>query len=554
VKRHLERTNTMTSIKSGRSYSDEKEGSSQHVEVTIRDLPWPSVDTPTSTSTPNTPISPGSHRGRAVSIIRRVEEDESGERIMSDSDSTTVASPRKGSTTLRKEILMPAWQFFNLIRPLPLYLRHMNKLPFSTTILIGDIAWYTKSSQTNGNNAGITTHLSQTSPVLGICLKRYGMAEDGKSFRKNTFIDIPLDIRLPHFVDESLIPEDGPQIGNFKLVLQSVICHRGNSVNSGHYISFIRGTTPIADGDSQSTRRLSNASHPPHYSEERWIKFDDLAEQRVSYVDIEKAMKDEMPYLLFYQVQPMSNVNVIQPQENQPPSYAYSAAQSTTQLNADSLSQNPQGYFDGATKEDSAPKIRLSAEQARSPSPPPRRSINLPEDRRGSLAFTETSLASTTSSIQVISAPVTPNEETAAQRMSRAAARFTKSGSKSRPTSQSGESRISATFSRLNLMRSKDNLNKADAAAKELKEAASKAEAASEPRISITIEEPESKPSDQQKSTDHTIERSKSKKEKKRDKSRAPSEKADAEHHHSFHKDKTKGRSKDDSDRECVIM
>lgn len=561
VKRHLERTNTMSSIKSGHSYSDEKMGSSQHVEVTIRDLPWSTVDTPTLTSTPSTPISPGGSRGRAVSIIRRVGEED--ERETTDSDASTIQSPRRVSNPQRKEILMPAWQFFNLIRPLPIYL-HLKQLYFEaekeTKILISGVAWYTKSAHSTGNNAGITTHLSQTSPVLGICLKRYGMKENGEPFRQNTFIDIPLDIRLPHFIDETLIPEDGPQIANFKLSLQSVICHRGTSVQSGHYISFIRGTMPIPDGDSQSTRRLSSASHPPHYSEERWIKFDDLAEPRVSYVDIEKAMKDEMPYLLFYQVQPNTDTSTLSPPESEPPSYADSAAQSTTDVNVENQPPKPQGYFDGA-KEDPTPTIRLSTEVDRSSSPP-RRSINLPEDRRGSLAFTETSLTSGASSIQVTSAPVTPNEETAAQRMSRAAARFTgKSGSKSRPSSQSGESRISGAFSRLNLMRSKDNLNKRDPPPEELREPmpVPKSEA-SEPRVSITIEEP-ARPSELQlglKAAEPVVERSKSKREKKRDKSKGPSsERNDENHHerhHSHHKEKGKGRSKEDSDRECSLM
>lgn len=533
VKRYLERTNTISSVKSGHSYSDEKMGSSQHVEVTIKDLPWSTPDTPTSTNSPSTPVSPGGSRGRAVSIVRRVGEEG---RETTDSDASTIHAPRRVSNPQRKEILMPAWQFFNLI------------------------PWYTKSAQSTEDNAGITTHLSQTSPVLGICLKRYGWKENGESYRKNTFIDIPLDIRLPHFIDDTFIPENRPQMANFKLSLQSVICHRGNSLQSGHYISFIRGTMPIPDGDSQSTRRLSNTSRPPHYSEERWIKFDDLAEPRVSYVDIEKAMKDEMPYLLFYQVQPTTNTSTFDAPESEPPSYADSAAQSTTDVNAENQPPKTQGYFDGA-KEDSTPTIRLSTEIDRSSSPP-RRSINLPEDRRGSLAFTETSLTSGASSIQVTSAPVTPNEETAAQRMSRAAARFTgKSGSKSRPSSQSGESRISGAFSRLNLMRSKDNLNKRDPPPEEPKEPlpVPKGEV-SEPRVSITIEEP-ARPSEQQlglTTEEPTIERSKSKREKKRSKSKGPSsEKSDEnnhERHHSHHKEKGKGRSKEDSDRECRLM
>ncbi len=568
VKRHLERTHTTSSVRSGES-SDEKE-SSQHIEVTVRDLPWTSIDTPTSTSTPNTPISPGSPRGRAISIVRRVEGEDGRHGATPELDTNSPGdSGRKTSMGHRKEILMPAWQFFNLIRPLPIYSYHIDNFypPSPESILIGDIAWYTKSTQTNGDNAGITAHLSQTSPVLGICLKRYGMTPEGRPYRKNTFIDIPLDIRLPHFIDDETIPEEGSQIGNFKLSLQSVICHRGTSVNAGHYIAFIRGTTPIVDGDSRSTRRLSNASHPPHYSEERWIKFDDLSETRVSYVDVEKAMKDEMPYLLFYQVQStdQNGMTAFDGQASEPPSYNDSAVsmeliQSTPELVPEVENKNQHGYFDGA-RGSSAPTIRLSTEIERPPTP--RRSINLPEDRRGSLAFTETSLPSTTSSsIQAVSAPVTPSEETAAQRMSRAASRFTKSGNKSRPTSQSGESRISATFSRLNLMRSKDNLNRVYTPPKDTSDHTG---GPAESRRSITIEEPTPRPSEQLKSLDFGLDRSKSKREKKREKSKERSEKSDKSdksdsdhhhhHHHSLsHKDKGKGKEKGDNDRECAIM
>lgn len=564
VKRHLERTNTMTSVRSG--HMNEKESPSQHVEVAIKDLPWASCDTPTSINTPSTPVlhtpTPNSPRGRAISIVRRVDEEDSRHGATPELETTTTRSSlRRTATGHRKEILMPAWQFFNLIRPLPIYLNlidHSVSPPHPDLILIGGKAWYTKSTHSNGNNAGISAHLSQTSPVLGICLKRYGMTEDGKFYRKNTFIDIPLDIRLPHFIDDG-VSQEGHQMGNFKLSLQSVICHRGNSVNAGHYISFIRGTTPIADGDSQSTRRLSNASHPPHYPEERWLRFDDLGEERVSYVDIEQAMKSEMPYLLFYQVQPTNanGISTLQDQENEPPSYNESTVsmqltESTPKLNSETGVKTTESYFDGAAQEVPTPTIRLSTEIERPPTP--RRSINLPEERRGSLAFTEASLNSAGSSVRVISAPVTPNEETTAQRMSRAASRFSgKSSTKSRPPSQSGESRISSTFSRLILIGSKDNLNKGYTPPKE---PPGSHDGPAEPRKSITIEEPILKPSEL-KSPEFGIDRSKSKREKKRERSKDRNDKADksdGEHYHSHHRSKGKGRSKEDNDRECVIM
>ena len=78
--------------------------------------------------------------------------------------------------------------------------------------------------------------------------------------------------------------------------------------------------------------------------------------------------------------------------------------------------------------------------------------ITLPLVRRGSAALTEDSLASPSSGVitaESRSAPSTPNEETAKQKFVRAASRI--AGNRSRPTSSSGENRMSATFSRFGL-------------------------------------------------------------------------------------------------------
>ena len=553
---NLERSDTVSSVRSGLSISTEKVPS-QHVEIT--EVSWsPTAETPSSAYAPSSPLTPGgSGRHRAPSIIRTrvVELKGEEEKPHHDSDAVSTRSSRKGAV-LRKEVLMPAWQFFNLIRP-SIYSEPFIPFPCYRSVLIGDIAWYSGNASKSAppSNGGVAAQFSQTRPVLGICLKRYAMTEKGEPVKKKTFIDIPLDIRLPHFIQDGVIPEDGPMMGSFKLSLQSVICHRGDSVQKGHYISFIRGTSPIADGDSHSARRLSNANRPPHYAAERWIKFDDLDTEhgRVSYVDIEEAMKKEDPYLLFYQVQPAYDVSP-PPFEHHPPSYSDSAIPMQVTNPSPVLEREPQyslsnGYFDGVR--DTTPTIRLSAEIERPPTPP-RRSINLPEDRRGSLAFTETSLASTASSLQAMSAPVTPNEETAAQRMSRAAARFTKSGSKSRPSSASGENRISATFSRLNLMRSKDSLNKVDMSKETIStnQTMTSTDGPSEPRTSINIEEMSLKPEE------GGIDRSKSKRGTKRGKSKEPSEKEDHEHNgHHHQRNKSKGKLlKDDTDRECSVM
>ncbi|CAG8975158.1 hypothetical protein HYALB_00004457 [Hymenoscyphus albidus] len=522
VVRRLERSNTRSSVRSASSPFTEKE-ESQHIEVS--EMPW-GPDTPTSVHAPAAPIAPKIHNplptlNRNGSIIRHriIHEDEKNGEKSGHDRNETPDSVRRGS--LRKEVLMPAWQFFNLI------------------------PWYTKHSP--ANDAEVAAHFSQTRPVLGICLKRYAMTNDGQATRKDTFIDIPLDIKLPHFIQEDMISEDGPLMGNFKLSLQSVICHRGTSVHSGHYISFIRGATQAADGDIGSSRRLSNNMHPPHYAEDRWIKFDDLADPRVQYVDIEKAMVEEMPYLLFYQVQPTYEMTPSRCPDILPPSYTsptIGVTCSSPRLAA-RKERMQDGYFDGANDHSN----RLSSETEVQDEP--RISINMSEERRGSI-LTDMSLTSSKST-QMTSAPVTPGavtptgEETTGQRMSRAAARF-KTTNKSRPTSAAGEGRLSLTLSRLNWRASKEQLISKTEGTKEIveKENVSSPEA-QEPNatdeVHITMDE-ENTP--------------KLKKSKKRDKSRGPGEVVDPEHENHHH-DRSKGKAKEkdktkDIDRECSVM
>lgn len=138
-----------------------------------------------------------------------------------------------------------------------------------------------------------------------MCLKRYSLLPNGNAIRLNTYIDIPTQIGLPHFIQDDKLDEDGLLYGNFKLLLQSVVCHRGNSVDSGHYIALVRGTNPTA---APSTSHSFNSDSNPLLSsdsQEHWMRFDDLAAERVTRVNIEQALKEESPYLLFYQIVPI---------------------------------------------------------------------------------------------------------------------------------------------------------------------------------------------------------------------------------------------------------
>lgn len=201
---------------------------------------------------PETSNASGSSTGRPRkhSLVRTVEVE---------SEVKTGSGGRKRAMTLRKEILLPAWCFFSV-------------LPF-----------YTDSSPQPARST-FAEHFSTRRPVLGLCLKRYFWTKDGPQ-RDPRQVDIPLEIALPTFVtDDEMGEDDGTLYGNFKLVLQSAICHRGNSVHSGHYIALVHG------------------------EEGKWLRFDDLAlTERVTTVDHKTAFEQESPYLLFYQVQPIED-------------------------------------------------------------------------------------------------------------------------------------------------------------------------------------------------------------------------------------------------------
>lgn len=175
--------------------------------------------------------------------------------------------------------------------------------------------------------------------MLGICLKRYSMSPTGNAIRLSTKVDIPIEVGLPHFIHDDQVDENGPLYGNFKLSLQSVVCHRGNSVDSGHYISLVRGTTPV-----QSTER--------HSSEDtkHWLRFDDLATERITLVDIEEALNTETPYLLFYQIVPVDGDPEDIADKTRPHSFAPSEGKDsgiadmslhTTDLDSNSHNSNP---------------------------------------------------------------------------------------------------------------------------------------------------------------------------------------------------------------------
>ncbi|OIW29547.1 cysteine proteinase, partial [Coniochaeta ligniaria NRRL 30616] len=405
--------------------------------------PLTSIETSEASPSPSRPLP----RHRATSIIQRVVLDDQGrptESAEADSGSLMQRAKRTGSTVV-KAVTIPAWQFFRLI------------------------PWHATSNNEPRSDMEVARHFNKR-PVVGICLKRYMMTNQGVPIRQNTFIDIPDSLRLPHFmmVDDMKVEQESLS-AEYKLVLQSVVCHRGDSLHSGHYVSFARVAPKLL-----TDNRRHDTDPPPDYEEAQWLKFDDLClEERVSCVDdIQVALREEMPYLLFYQIVPVVDVTSTSTDGSvvEPPAYDLSAVTSSENVPqtpsfdpvdpSEAISRSTSGYFD--TLGSNGPSFRLSmeGEEGRpvrlSFDEDPYSSTSLLKpgnSRRGSVTFSEPYTGTPAVTPDSHSPAITPADEAAGTRLSRAAARFTKKekerDSKSRPTSQAGEGRISLTMSRL---------------------------------------------------------------------------------------------------------
>jgi hypothetical protein len=393
---------------------------------------------------------------------------------------------------------MPAWQFFSLI------------------------PWYTDNVPKT--DAQVAAHFSVKRPVLGICLKRYTMTPNGTPKRLDTYIDIPLDIGLPHFISDDRMKEEGPLFGNFKLVLQSVVCHRGVSVDSGHYIALVRANARERPGTAQSDSEQE---------QEKWIRFDDLSPQRVTEVDIKTALREESPYLLFYQVQPIDEELA---SRGDPPTYAeaQSGVPSVDPSRETLSSLNSTAATDaeaGANNE----KVNMADVHTESNSTDePASRTSMSSNRRSSTAIEDGE-----GSLRGRTEPPTPEDQKGSfLSVSRRGSRIWLSGNnRSRPGSPSGETRLSLTLSRLTGRGSKDKLVTTEATTND------------EP--TIVIDRVKSEENDQQDNSptkdkkESGLGRSKSKKEKKdrrRSKSRDPGAFLE------------KGKHKDRPDRECLVM
>lgn len=523
VKRFLQRQNTLASIQTTEKESEKNR--SIHIEtVELSGPDSPLVATPTSLgpATPSTPSRPLQGRRRADSIFaerqatrgKNIEESRFDEKKLLEEilNNSTAGRPRS-SSLLRKEVMMPAWQFFSLI------------------------PWYTDNVPKT--DAQVAAHFSAKRPVLGICLKRYMMLPDGTPKRLGTYIDIPLEIGFPHFISDDRVEEEGPLFGNFKLVLQSVVCHRGNSINSGHYIALVRAN------QSPSRMRPGTAHSDDDSNADSWLRFDDLANPRVVEVDIKKALREESPYLVFFQVQPIDEELAAR---GDPPSYA--EAQSdiptadpsietfTSVTEASDTNTETGGDWEKVSSTDiDTPR----SDSANTSELVGRSSIS--SNYRSSLLVEE--LDGSVHSLRGRTAPTTPEEQRAGfLTTSRRESKTWLPGSKSRPGSQSGETRLSLTLSRLTGRGSKDKLQITDGTFGD------------DPVI--VIDEVQSAENSQQarspmkEKKEGGIGRSKSRKEKKEEKKRLRSKSREPVLEGVAVKGKRKAKER--PDRECVVM
>ena len=292
--------------------------------------------------------------------------------------------------------------------------------------------------------------------MLGICLKRYNVNNHGHSYRLGTHVDIPLEMATPHFAEDGKTEQEAKAMSNVKLSLQSVVCHRGHSVEAGHYISFVRaGNVGSAYGLRGNNRDSQDAAN------DIWLKFDDLAAERVVPVNIQQALKEESPYLLFYRVQPLIDE---EPEAEELPAYTNGP---------DSLDLVDQKLANYNAAENSK-RISQAIDTSR------RGSVELasPEESRGRISFTDTRRTSlqpgntesvnggsTNASIRtldhIITEPVTPldthkSESVSASSLSASTA-ISRETTNGRPTSHDStspgsgntEKRFSMSMSRL---------------------------------------------------------------------------------------------------------
>lgn len=187
----------------------------------------------------------------------------------SEKEEKNTFNSNKNKQDRGEAIAVTAWQVLEL---LPFY---------SGTSESGD----TIDSQFN-------TSFPDTHLILPIVLKRYEYDSFGGTTKMKRRVEIPVTIDFNKFInqnsDDPLCPTCGHLV-DWTLHFKSAVCHIGNSLNSGHYISYARMDATKDD-------------------EPYWLKFDDM--NRDSRVTIIKdsntsSMFDDLAenaYIIFYEL------------------------------------------------------------------------------------------------------------------------------------------------------------------------------------------------------------------------------------------------------------
>lgn len=178
--------------------------------------------------------------------------------------SVADGDPDSPSSSKPREVSLPAWMFLRL-------------LPFYTDD--NDLDSSVKNSMEFVNRR----------PIVPICLKRYSFnAEKSQANRSQKRIIIPPIINLPSFVADDV---NDSISGDYKLILESALCHRGTSISSGHFVSAIR----------KNTNNVSESDDEAHSAS--WYLYDDMKKKsRVVEKSFKEIFDSEWPYMLFYRL------------------------------------------------------------------------------------------------------------------------------------------------------------------------------------------------------------------------------------------------------------
>lgn len=261
VKRELERRATIEERKFSAAQMDRTTITSSILELvsqTDTDL-----DTETFQSSASLTYSDAYSKSTASASQKRVQVRTRSSTLSIWSVSSAQSKPR--------EVMLPAWMLLRL-------------MPF-----------YTDDNQVTSENESIarnTREFANRRPVLPICLKRYSFStSENFSRRSERKIVIPPVIDLPLFLadDPSNLKDD---CSSFKLILESAVCHRGTTIESGHFVSAVRKNTHV---ENETLEESLDAE---------WYLYNDLASPRVATMTFNEIFEKEWPYMLFYRLVP----------------------------------------------------------------------------------------------------------------------------------------------------------------------------------------------------------------------------------------------------------